>query len=394
MDKQLKLILTINVGSSSLKFGLYDYETLEAGYIGVVEIGGGPNEPFTVKKSATGDIFFTKRGPYNTPAAAFNELVKWLTQSKWVERIAAVGHRIVQGGAAGKQPVLLTNEILHSLGKQVYLAPNHLPAELNVINICRNTFPAIPQIACFDNSFHQHMPDCAKYYALPEKYKNMGLQRYGFHGLSYEYVMERLAYKTVALGRKRIIIAHLGNGASMVGVKNRVGVDTTMGMSPMGGLVMGTRPGDLDPGVSLFLLKHEQLTADELDALFSKESGLKAIGGFSDMRKLLNIELHNTDARAAVELFCYQAKKMIGSLAAAIGGIDILVFTGGIGANAAVIRERICNDMDFMGIELNPRSNRNNLEFISSADSRVEVKVIQTDEEWMIASHTKNLVNN
>jgi acetate kinase len=222
----------------------------------------------------------------------------------------------------------------------------------------------------------------------------MGLQRYGFHGLSYEYIMEKLSGKTASLNRKRIIIAHLGNGASVVGVKNSVGVDTTMGISPMGGLVMGTRPGDLDPGVSLFLLKHEQLTADELDTLFSKESGLKAIGGFSDMRKLLNIEQHNPDARAAVELFCYQAKKMIGSLAAAIGGIDILVFTGGIGANAAVIRERICTDMDFMGIELNPKSNRNNLEFISSADSRVEVKVMQTDEEWMIASHTKNLVNN
>ena len=394
MDKQPKLILTINVGSSSLKFGLYNYETLEARYIGVVEIGDSPNEPFTVKKSTTGDVIFTKKGPYNNPAAAFNELVKWLNQSKLVERIAAAGHRIVQGGGAGKQPAVLTDEILHSLGKLVYLAPNHLPAELQVINISRNAFPAIPQIVCFDNSFHQHMPDCAKYYALPEKYKNMGLQRYGFHGLSYEYIMEKLAGKTIALGRKRIIIAHLGNGASMVAVKNSIGVDTTMGMSPMGGLVMGTRPGDLDPGVSLFLLKHEQLTADELGTLFSKESGLKAIGGFSDVRKLLNIEQHNSDARAAIELFCYQAKKTIGSLAAAIGGVDILVFTGGIGANAAVIRERICKDMDFMGIEINPKSNRNGLEFISSADSRVEVKVMQTDEEWMIASHTKNLINN
>jgi len=393
MDKQPKLILTINVGSSSLKFSLYKYDTLEARYIGTVEIGGTGSDAFIVKNTA-GAIIFQKRGVYNNTVVAFNELLQWLQQNNLVELIVAAGHRVVQGGIEGKHPALLTNYMLHNIGKLVYLAPNHLPAELEVINIFGNAFPAIPQIACFDNSFHQHMPDCAKYYALPEKYKTMGLQRYGFHGLSYEYIMEKLSGKTASLNRKRIIIAHLGNGASVVGVKNSVGVDTTMGISPMGGLVMGTRPGDLDPGVSLFLLKHEQLTADELDTLFSKESGLKAIGGFSDMRKLLNIELHNPDARAAVELFCYQAKKMIGSLAAAIGGIDILVFTGGIGANAAVIRERICTDMDFMGIELNPKSNRNNLEFISSADSRVEVKVMQTDEEWMIASHTKNLINN
>ena len=393
MDKQPKLILTINVGSSSLKFGLYNFETLEARYIGAAEIGGNTNDAFTVKNMA-GDTIVQKKGIYKNTVAAFNELVRWLRQNSLVEFIVAAGHRVVQGGPEGKHPAVLTDQIIHNLGKLVYLAPNHLPAELEIINIFKNIFPGIPQIACFDNSFHQHMPDCAKYYALPEKYKNMGLQRYGFHGLSYEYIMEKLARKTIALGRKRIVIAHLGNGASMVAVKNRVGVDTSMGMSPMGGLVMGTRPGDLDPGVSLFLLKHERLTADQLDILFSKESGLKAVGGFSDVHKLLNIELHNPAARAAIELFCYQAKKMIGSLAAAIGGLDILVFTGGIGANAAVVRERICKDMDFMGIELNPKSNRNNLEFISSADSRVEVKVMQTDEEWMIASHTKNLINN
>ncbi|MCO5946614.1 acetate/propionate family kinase [Mucilaginibacter flavidus] len=393
MDKQPKFILTINVGSSSLKFGLYNYETLEARYIGTVEIGGTGNDAFTVKNAA-GAVVFQKRGLYNNTVVAFDELLQWLEKNNLVEFIVAAGHRVVQGGPEGKHPALLTDYMLHNLGKLVYLAPNHLPAELEVINIFRDTFPEIPQIACFDNSFHLHMPDCAKYYALPEKYKNMGLQRYGFHGLSYEYIIQKLAGKTAALGRKRIIIAHLGNGASMAAIKNNIGVDTTMGMSPMGGLVMGTRPGDLDPGVSLFLLKHEQLTADELDTLFSKESGLKAIGGFSDVRKLLNIEMHNPDARAAVELFCYQAKKMIGSLAAAIGGVDILVFTGGIGANSAVIRERICKDMDFMGIEINPKSNRNGLEFISSADSRVEVKVMQTDEEWMIASHTQNLVNN
>ena len=238
------------------------------------------------------------------------------------------------------------------------------------------------------------MPDCARYYALPKKYREMGLIRYGFHGLSYEYIMEKLAGKTVGLGKKRIIIAHLGNGASMVAIKNSVGVDTTMGISPMGGLVMGARPGDLDPGVSLFLLKHQQLTAGQLDTLFSNECGLKAIGGFSDVRRLLKIETEDEDARAAIDLFCYQAKKMIGSLSAAIGGLDILIFTGGIGANAAVIRERICADMDFMGIELNLKSNSNGLEFISSAASRVDVKVMQTDEEWMIASHTKKIVNN
>ncbi|MEO6978213.1 MAG: acetate/propionate family kinase, partial [Mucilaginibacter sp.] len=357
MDKQPKFILTINVGSSSLKFGLYNFATLEAAYIGSADDIGAVAGVFTVK-NIKGDIVFQKHEHYTNIVAAVNELVTWLKKNKLIEFIVALGHRIVQGGAAGKQPALITDNLLQHLGQLVYLAPNHLPAEIEVINIFKNTFPAIPQIACFDNSFHQHMPDCAKYYALPKKYKEMGLMRYGFHGLSYEYIMQKLAGKTTALGRKRIIIAHLGNGASMAAVKNNIGVDTTMGMSPMGGLVMGTRPGDLDPGVSLFLLKHEQLTPDELDALFSKQSGLKAIGGFSDVRELLKIEAENPDARAAIDLFCYQAKKMIGSLAAAMGGVDILVFTGGIGANAAVIRERICENMDFMGIELNPKSNR------------------------------------
>lgn len=389
----MKFILTINVGSSSLKFGLYNSVTLEAAYTGTVDNIGAATCSFTVK-NMKGDVAIQKDGHYNNIVTAVNELAEWLRENKLVEYIGALGHRIVQGGAAGIQPMLVTDSLLQQLGRLVYLAPNHLPAEIEVINIFKDTFPEIPQIACFDNTFHQQMPDCAKYYALPKIYKEMGLMRHGFHGLSYEYIMQKLSRKTIALGRKRVIIAHLGNGASMVAVKNNISVDTTMGMSPMGGLVMGTRPGDLDPGVSLFLLKHGQLTPGQLDTLFSKESGLKAIGGFSDMRKLLDIEADNPAAAAAIDLFCYQAKKMIGSLAAAMGGIDILVFTGGIGANAAVIRERICADMDFMGIELNPKSNRNGLEFISSADSRVEVKVMQTNEEWMIASHTKNLMNN
>jgi acetate kinase len=237
------------------------------------------------------------------------------------------------------------------------------------------------------------MPDEAKYYPLPAKYQEQGLLHYGFHGLSYEYIMQKLKADMVKVKTQKIIIAHLGNGASMAAVKYGTCIETTMGLSPIGGLVMGTRSGDLDPGVILFLLKQGGLTVTQLDELLSKGSGLKAIAGKSDVRELLKMEAKDSKALTAITLFCYQARKFIGSLAAAMGGLDLLIFTGGIGENSAVIRERICLDLGFLGINLDKNSNYYNKKNISLARSRVNVLVMKTNEEAMIAQHTQTATN-
>ena len=218
--------------------------------------------------------------------------------------------------------------------------------------------------------------------------------KYGFHGLSYEYVMKKLGSKIAAINRRKIVIAHLGNGASMVAVKNGIGIETTMGISPIGGLVMGTRSGDLDPGVLLFLLKEGHLTPEGLDELLSKNSGLKAIGGTNDVQQLLINEAKDSKAKLALSVFCYTAQKYIGALAAAMGGLDMLIFTGGIGENSPVIRDRICVDMDFLGINIHQQSNQTSSEVISPLSSKVQVRVIPTNEEWMIAHHTRNFIEN
>ncbi len=217
--------------------------------------------------------------------------------------------------------------------------------------------------------------------------------RYGFHGLSYEFIMLKLSKRKASLNKKKIIIAHLGNGASMAAVKKSTGMETTMGLSPIGGLVMGTRSGDLDPGVFLFLLKQTKMAEGQLDELLSKQSGLKAIAGISDVKELLRNEETDPDCHEAITMFCYQAKKHIGALTAAMGGLDMLIFTGGIGENAAAIRERICHNMNFLGIEIDKKSNRRNRKVISPQSAKVKVQVIRTNEEQMIAHHTQNIIN-
>jgi acetate kinase len=235
------------------------------------------------------------------------------------------------------------------------------------------------------------MPPRAKYYPLPAVYKKEGLMRYGFHGLSYEYVMSQLT--DIQSDKQKIIIAHLGNGSSMAAVKHGKSIDTTMGVSPMGGLVMSTRSGDLDPGVVLFLLKRTNMSIPEADELLSQHSGLKAIAGTGDMLELLKNEPTDIKATEAIDLFCYQAKKYIGALAAAMEGLDLLVFTGGIGENSAAIRERICQGLEFLGISLYHKSNYENNRIISSIDSRVIVEVTPANEEWIIARHTQHLIS-
>jgi acetate kinase len=254
-------------------------------------------------------------------------------------------------------------------------------------------YPAVPQVACFDTAFHSRMPRVARLYALPSRLAEEGIIRYGFHGLSYEYVMEELRRLDREAAAGCVVVTHLGNGASMAAVRGGVGVDTTMGFTPTGGLVMGTRSGDLDPGVPLFLLEERGMSPTEVSDLLNKQAGLLGVSGTSaDMRDLLDREPDDGRAAEAVGLFCYQAKKFLGALAAALGRLDALVFTGGIGENAAPVRERVCEGLEFLGIRIDPERNAAHAPVISSDDASVTVRIVPTDEDLMVAQYTRRLI--
>lgn len=390
MKHQERFILTLNCGSSSLKFSLYDVNSLTLEVSGAITHIATTVGTFRIKDK--NDKLLKKNLKfYNSQDAAIQEVLNWLKINQHKYPLAAIGHRLVLGGPHRHDTERVTDELIAELNNYIYLAPNHLPDEITAIKLFGETFEGLPQIVCYDTAFHADMPKCAKYYPLPLIYKKQGLMRYGFHGLSYEYVLSKLT--DVQVDKKKIIIAHLGSGSSMVAVKNGKSIDTTMGMSPMGGLVMSTRSGDLDPGVVLFLLKRTNMSVSEADELLSRHSGLKAIAGTGDMAELLKNEHIDEKAKEAIHLFCYQAKKFIGALASVMGGLDMLIFTGGVGENSAVIRERICEGLEFLGISLYPKSNHENKRVISSIGCRVTVEVIPTNEEWMIASHTQQLIS-
>jgi len=383
-------LLTINCGSSSLKFSLYNAGSLQQELSGSVDAIGSTASKLVITNQEK--LLPGQTGGFKNLDAAVKAVISWIKKSRYNNSLLAIGHRLVQGGPNHRAPQLITNNLLKTLHQYIYLAPNHLPDEIKTIKAFQKTFTQLPQVACFDTAFHADMPDEAKYYPLPDKYREQGLLHYGFHGLSYEYIMQKLAADGVNVMGQKIIIAHLGNGASMAAVKNGISVETTMGLSPIGGLVMGTRSGDLDPGVVLFLLKQGRLTTTQLDTLLSKKSGLKAIAGKSDVQQLLATEAHDAKARAAITLFCYQARKFIGSLAAAMGGLDRLVFTGGIGEHSAVIRELICRNLDFLGIRIDEKLNNQHKENIGSSTSKIKVMVLKTNEEAMIAQHTQTTI--
>ncbi|EHQ28837.1 acetate/propionate family kinase [Mucilaginibacter paludis] len=387
--KSATYILCINCGSSSLKFSLYHAGSLQLEWSGSVNAIGSSKSMLVIKNDA--QVIEQQNGKYKNLDQAVKAVIRWLKNSSYHQGIAAIGHRLVQGGPKHREPELITGKLLKSLAGFIYLAPNHLPEEIKTIQTFQSAFPGLPQVACFDTAIHRNMPDEAKYYALPATYQSQGLMHYGFHGLSYEYILQKLSQEDEDIKNKKIIIAHLGNGASMAAIKNGVSVETTMGLTPMGGLVMSSRSGDLDPGVLLFLLKQGKLTPTQLDKLLSKDAGLKAIAGIGDVQELLNREAGDADAKAAITLFCYQAKKFIGALAAAMGGLDILVFTGGIGEHSAMIRHRICDGLGFLGIVIHQQANIQSHEIISDRTARVSVKVLTTNEEAMIAQHTQQL---
>lgn len=393
-DEQFNRILTINSGSSSIKFALYRMGRAEtamlSGSIGGIGLGSGV---FHVK-DADGRTMFERHLQPKDHSAALKEIIKWLKNSPTAQHFDTIGHRLVHGGNRFSQPHLVTLDLVEALNELIPLAPDHLPHEINAIKVFRGSYPDVKQVACFDTAFHRKMPRVAQIYALPGELWRQGVLRYGFHGLSYEYILGELRKEAgVEASKGRVVVAHLGNGASMVAVKEGKSMDTTMGFSPAGGLVMSTRSGDLDPGVILYLFKEKSLDVSAVNRMVNKEGGLLGVSGISpDIKDLLDAEVKNQHASEAVELFCYQAKKFLGAFAAVLGGLDTLVFTGGIGENAPAIRWRICENMEFLGIRLDPMRNDANAPIISHDHSSTAVRVMKTNEELMIARHTYQLL--
>jgi acetate kinase len=387
-DAQALRILTINSGSSSVKFALFQMgqaETLL--FSGRMERIGLDAGVFKAK-GADGAKLLERQMHLPDHAAAFQALFDWLRDQPAAKKLDAVGHRIVHGGPKYTQPQIIDSALIESLKKLIPLAPEHLPHQVVAIENVSRLYPALTQVACFDTAFHADMPRLAKIYSLPRQYEAEGLRRYGFHGLSYEYIMSELKNEDAATANGRIVIAHLGNGSSMAAVREGNCLDTTMGFTPTGGLVMSTRIGDVDPGVIIYLQREKGLTATQVNELVTQKAGLLGISGTSsDMADLLEREKHDPNASEAVELFCRQAKKFLAAFAGVLGGLDTVIFTAGIGENCPSIRSRICDSLSFAGIQIDQGRNDTNARNISADGSRVRVGVIKTNEELMIARH-------
>jgi acetate kinase len=379
-------ILTINGGSSSIKFALYHVgEPLKRVIHGKVDRIGlsGTNLTF---HDADGKLQPSRKLAVRGHKSAANSLIDWLEARPEFASVQAVGHRVVHG-MKHTEPEIVTKKLLDELHRISPNDPDHLPREIELIETFRQRHPKLPQVACFDTAFHQTMPRVAKLLPIPRRFDAKGIQRYGFHGLSYAYLMEDLAcLGDPAATKGRVILAHLGNGASMAAVRDGKSIDTSMCFTPTAGLVMSTRSGDLDPGLAPYLARTEKMTTQQFYEMVNHKSGLLGVSETSsDMRDLLDHEKQDVRAAEAVALFCYQAKKWIGAYAAALGGLDTLVFAGGIGENAPVVRARICEGLDFLGVKLDKRRNAKTAAVISKNSSRVTARVIRTDEELMIA---------
>jgi acetate kinase len=394
-------ILTINAGSSSIKFALFARGATipqQPELVGLIDGIGAVGQPAHFKARDAGgrvldDLDLDLDGPAETPhKAALSFLVDWLHQREAGWRVCGVGHRVVHGAQKFSQPMVLDNAVVDALRGFIPLAPLHQPHNLAGIDAMTSAMPGIPQIACFDTAFHRSQPEVAQLFALPRAITAQGVRRYGFHGLSYEYIAEVLPqHLDAGRARGRVIVAHLGNGASMCAMKDLKSQASTMGFTAVDGLMMGTRTGNIDPGVLLYLMDYRQMDAKALTRLLYNESGLLGVSGISqDMRVLLDSAA--PEAREAVDLFCYRVVREIGSLTAALGGLDALVFTGGIGERGAPVRAMVCAQLGWLGLRLNPVANDANASRISAADSEIDVCVIPTNEEWIIARHTADLI--
>ncbi|MEK7237788.1 MAG: acetate/propionate family kinase [Nitrospirota bacterium] len=379
-------ILTINGGSSSLKCSLFqigppltrvvscmaDRIGFPEGTLTLTDVAGGTSERRTIQAAHHKD--------------SVDPLIAWLEQKIRITDLVAIGHRVVHGGHRYSEPQRLTPDVMGELRRLSPYDPEHLPAEIELIETFGRRYPTLPQVACFDTAFHRDLPRVARLLPIPRRYDAAGVRRYGFHGLSYAYLMEELRRVAPHEAQGRVILAHLGNGASMAAVRAGKSMDTSMGFTPTAGLPMSTRSGDLDPGLLSYLSRTEGMTVEQFHTMVNRQSGLLGLSETSsDLRDLLASECHDPRAAEAVALFCYQAKKWIGSFAAALGGLDTLVFSGGIGENSTVVRARICEGLEFLGMTIDDARNEAGEAVIATEGSRVTVRVIHTDEEREIA---------
>jgi acetate kinase len=384
--------LVLNAGSSSLKFSVFQRPQGEGWRLEARgQIEGIGVAPRLTAKDSNDEILANQDVDVRDGGQAVATLAAWLKSKYGGSRVVGIGHRVVHGGSRFKAPTVLSPTVLDQLRELIPLAPLHQPYNLAAIEAAMDRLPDVPQVACFDTSFHRGQPAVAELIPLPRDLRQAGLQRYGFHGLSYEYIASVLPQVAPKIARGRVIVAHLGSGASLCALKEGKSLDSTLGFTALDGLCMGTRPGALDPGVVLHLFQGLKLTAKEVETLLYKKSGLLGISGTSnDMRDLLGST--EPDAQLAVDYFVYRAAKEIGALTAVLGGIDGLVFTAGIGENSPEIRARICKASAWLGLELNESANRDRGPEISTSGSKISVWVIPTNEELMIARHTGALL--
>ncbi|MEO8258361.1 MAG: acetate/propionate family kinase [Acidobacteriota bacterium] len=384
------LVLAVNGGSSSIKFALFNVappsDEIRRGSV----TGIGTSNATLILDSEGGQQRLHLAGPSATPGGAVDRIVAALRPDVDPPPLAAIVHRLVHGGEQFHRSQPITAAVIAGLRSLVPFAPNHLPGEIALIDAFMTAIPGVPQIACFDTAFHHDLPAISR--TLPVA-PLPGLRRYGFHGLSYAFLMSRLNEIGGDEAHGRVVLAHLGNGASLAAVHDGRCVDTSMGLTPAGGLVMGTRTGDLDPGVVTFLARSGNLPVEEIDRQLTGESGLRGISGRSaDMRELLAHEASDPRARLAVDIFCYQVRKWIGAFAAALGGLDTLVFSGGIGEAAPVVRSRICSELSFLGVRLEEALNAVGAPMISAPAARVRVRVVPTNEALMMAREARQVL--
>lgn len=388
-------ILSLNAGSSSIKFAIYDVVDLVSGQRRAHgQIEGIGSAPHFVVRDAHGAVLTEQRWPADSTLdheALLPTLLDWITSHLGARSLAAVGHRIVHGGATYLQPLLLTDAITTDLARFIPLAPLHQPHNLAAVRAMRKLRPDVAQVGCFDTAFHHSMDATVTRLALPRQYAEQGMRRYGFHGLSYEYLAGRLRELEPTLARGRVIAAHLGNGASLCAMHDGRSVDTTMGFTALDGLMMGTRCGSIDPGALLYLQQQRGMSASALEHMLYHDSGLLGVSGISnDMRTLLASD--DPHAREAVDLYVFRIARETGAMATSLGGLDGLVFSAGIGEHAPAIRAAVCARLAWLGIRFDHAANTANAGVISTPDSRVQVRVIGTDEEVIVARQTCALV--
>ncbi len=385
MKVAVPCVLALNGGSSSIRFAVY-----EAGERPRLRLNGKVDRigltGTSLVSSSPGGVTSPLRLGRLDHGAAVKALLEWLAAQPVFASVRAAGHRVVHG-MEHSEPEAVTPKLLAALRRATPFAPEHLPRELALIEALSRRHPTLPQLACFDTAFHRGMPRIAKLLAIPRKYTSKGVERYGFHGLSYAYLLEELTRLDSAAG-DRVILAHLGNGASLAAVHEGKSIDTSMGFTPAAGLMMSSRSGDLDPGLVYYLARTAGVTAAQFQKMVNQRSGLLGVSGISsDMRDLVAIEATDVRAAEAIDLFCYQVRKWIGSFAASLAGLDTLVFSAGIGENAPLVRQRICEGLGFLGIDLDSTRNAENAGLISPDNGRVKVRVIPTNEELMIARY-------